>query len=102
MAEPELSPFLARNIARQVRQDGNRSERLQKWISLRRLIPASAVAIALVVATIATHHPVSQKSSESEPDVVAKIDPQDYEVVADLDDLLAVDEGSLWDEKPTL
>ena len=60
------------------------------------------MAIALVVATIATHHPVSQKSSESEPDVVAKIDPQDYEVVADLDDLLAVDEGSLWDEKPTL
>jgi hypothetical protein len=101
-AEPELSPFFARSIARQVRQDGNRSERLQKWISLRRLIPASAVAIALVVATIATHHPVSQKSSESEPDVVAKIDPQDYEVVADLDDLLAVDEGSLWDEKPTL
>ena len=101
-AEPELSPFFARNIARQVRQDGNRSERLQKWISLRRLIPASAVAVALVVATIATHHPVSQKSSESEPDVVAKIDPQDYEVVADLDDLLAVDEGSLWDEKPTL
>ena len=102
MAEPELSPFFARNIARQVRQDGGRSERMRKWISLRRLIPASAVAIALVVATIATHHPVSQKSSESEPDVVAKIDPQDYEVVADLDDLLAVDEGSLWDEKPTL
>jgi hypothetical protein len=34
--------------------------------------------------------------------VVAKIDPQDYEVVADLDELLAVDKGSLWDEKPTL
>jgi hypothetical protein len=34
--------------------------------------------------------------------VVAKIDPQDFEVVADLDDLLASDEGSLWDEKPTL
>jgi hypothetical protein len=34
--------------------------------------------------------------------VVAKIDPQDYEVVADLDELLAVDENSLWDENSTL
>ena len=101
-AEPELSPFFARNIARQVRQDGSRSQRMRKWLGLRGLIPASAVAIALMAAIIATHHPVSQKSSESEPDVVAKIDPQDYEVVADLDDLLAVDKGSLWDEKPTL
>ena len=83
-AEPELSPFFARNIARQVRQDGGHFERMRKWIGLRGLIPASAVAIALLVVTIATHHPVSQKSSESEPDVVAKIDPQDYEVVADL------------------
>ena len=101
-AEPELSPFFARNIARQVRQDESRSQRMRKWLGLRGLIPASAVAIALMAAIIATHHPVSQKSSESEPDVVAKIDPQDYEVVADLDDLLAVDKGSLWDEKPTL
>ncbi len=101
-AEPELSPFFARNVARQVRQDGSPSGRMRKWLSWRRLIPASAVAVALIVTTIATHHPVSQKSSESEPDVVAKIDPQDYEVVADLDELLAVDESSLWDEKPTL
>ena len=101
-AEPELSPFFARNIARQVRHDAGHSERIRKWISLRRLIPASAVVIAMMAAIIATYHPVSQKSSESEPDVVAKIDPQDYEVVADLDELLAVDKGSLWDEKPTL
>jgi hypothetical protein len=34
--------------------------------------------------------------------VVAKIDPQDYDVVADLDELIAWDENSVWDEKPTL
>jgi len=101
-AEPELSPFFARNIARQVRQDGSRSERMRKWLGLRRLIPASAVAIALMATAIAIYHPVSQKSSEGEPDVVAKIDPQDYEVVADLDELIALDENSLWDEKPSL
>ena len=101
-AEPELSPFFARNIARQVRQDGSRSERMRKWLGLRRLIPASAVAISLMATAIVIHHPVSQKTSEGQPDVVAKIDPQDYEVVADLDELLVLDENSLWDEKPTL
>ena len=101
-AELELSPFFARNIARKVRQEGSRSERMRKWLGLRRLIPASAVAIALMATAIAIYHPVSQKTSEGEPDVVAKIDPQDYEVVADLDELIALDENSLWDEKPTL
>ena len=101
-AEPELSPFFARNIVRQVRQDGSRSERMRKWFGLRRVIPASAVAIALMATAIAIYHPVSQKTSEGEPDVVAKIDPQDYEVVGDLDELLVLDENSLWDEKPTL
>jgi hypothetical protein len=34
--------------------------------------------------------------------VVAKIDPQDYDVVADLDELIALDENSVWEDKPTL
>ena len=101
-AELELSPFFARNIARKVRQEGSRSGRMRRWLGLRRLIPASAVAVALITTAIVIHHPVSQKTSEGEPDVVAKIDPQDYEVVADLDELLVLDENSLWDEKPTL
>jgi len=52
---------------------------------------------------IATHAPGwSQKYREREPDVVAKIDPQDFDVVADLDELLAWDEDSLWNETPAL
>ena len=101
-AEPELSPFFARNVLRQIRQEASGSGWVRKSVSWRRLIPASGLAIAVLAATIAIRHPVSQKSPESEPDVVAKIDPQDYEVVADLDELLAVDQNSLWDENPTL
>ena len=36
------------------------------------------------------------------PDTVASIDPQDYEVVADLDDLLANDDDSVWSENESL
>jgi hypothetical protein len=51
---------------------------------------------------IATHRTVPQAASPNDVDVVAKIDPQDYDVVADLDELIAWDENSVWDEKPTL
>ena len=99
-AEPRLSPFFARNVLRKIRQGASR--RTPNWFSLRRLVAASAIVILVIGMAIATRHPVPQKSPESAPDVVAKIDPQDYDVVADLDELIAWDENSLWDEKPSL
>jgi hypothetical protein len=102
-AEPKLSPFFARNVSRKVRRETSRFGRAQDWFSLRRLVAASAVAVVVIGMAIATHIPGwSQKSAEREPDVVAKIDPQDFDVVADLDELLASDEDSLWTQKPAL
>ena len=95
--EPTLSPFFARNVLRKIRQEATRFERARNW-----LVTASAVAVVVVGMAIATHHPVSQRASANDSDVVAKIDPQDYDVVADLDELIAWDENSVWDEKPTL
>jgi anti-sigma-K factor RskA len=100
--EPTLSPFFARNVARSVRQEATRFDRLRGWFNWRRLAAASAVAIVVIGMAIATHHPVSQTKAANDPDVVAKIDPQDYDVVADLDELIAWDENSVWEEKPTL
>ena len=100
--EPTLSPFFARNVVRSVRQEGTRFDRMRNWFSWRRLAAASVLVIAVVGMAIATHHPVSQTKATNDPDVVAKIDPQDYEVVADLDELIAWDENSVWEEKPTM
>ena len=100
--EPKLSPFFARNVLRKIRQDATRFERARNWFSLRRLVAASAVAVVVVGMAIATHHPVSRTTSANDSDVVAKIDPQDYDVVADLDELIAWDENTVWEEKPTL
>ena len=97
-----LSPFFARNVVRKIRQGATRFERARNWFSLRRLVAASAVAIVVVGMAIATHRPISQTTSSSDLDVVAKIDPQDYDVVADLDELIAWDENTVWEDKPTL
>ena len=100
--EPTLSPFFARNVLRKIRQEATGSDRTRNWFSLRRLVAASAVAIVVVGMAIATHRPISQTTSASDLDVVAKIDPQDYDVVADLDELIAWDENSVWEDRPTL
>jgi hypothetical protein len=100
--EPSLSPFFARNVLRKIRQEATRLDGARNWFSLRRLVAASAVAIVVVGMAIATHHPVSKTASANDLDVVAKVDPQDYDVVADLDELIAWDENNVWEEKPTL
>jgi len=99
--QPMLSPFFARNVVRSVRE-ATRFERARNWFSWRRLVAASAVAIVVVGMVIATHYPVPQTTAANGSDVVAKIDPQDYDVVADLDELIAWDENSVWEDKPTL
>ena len=99
-AEPKVSPFFARNVVRKVRQEGSRSQWAETWFSLRQVAaPVAGVAIVVIGIAIASHYPVLHKSSDMAPDVVAKIDPQDYDVVADLDELISLDENSLWDDK---
>ena len=100
--EPTLSPFFARNVVRSVRQEATPFERARNWFRFRRLAAASAVVIVVIGMTVVTHHPASQKTAANDPDVVAKIDPQDYDVVADLDELIAWDENSVWEENPTM
>ena len=102
-ADPKLSPFFARNVLREIRQEASHFGRAQQWFSLRRLVAASGVAVVVIGMAIATYTPRwPQKYFEREPEVVAKIDSQDFDVVADLDELLAWDEDSLWNETPAL
>jgi hypothetical protein len=99
--EPTLSPFFARNVLRKIRQEATAFDRARNWVSLRRLAAVSAMAAVVVGMAMVTHHPVSRTSPANDSDVVAKIDPQDYDVVADLDELIAWNENNVWAEKPT-
>jgi hypothetical protein len=97
-SQTKLSPFFARNVLRKIRERPRRFEWLRSWLTLRKLVPAASLVVAVMAAFLALHQPVPQNRTEGEPDVIAKIDPQDYDVVADLDELLSTDESSLWDE----
>jgi hypothetical protein len=97
----QLSPFFARNVVRRIRERSAGFERFRSWLSPWRLVPATGVAIAVIATIVAVHQPAGLKQSDNPPDVIVKIDPQDYDVVADLDELLATDENSLWDDDDT-
>lgn len=96
-SQPTLSPFFARNVLREIRQQPRWRENLARLWTPRRLVPAAAVAIALLVAGISSQWPAGDTASpDSLPESVAQLDEVDYEVVADLDDLLAMEEDTLW------
>jgi hypothetical protein len=97
-AAPQPSPFFARNVIRTVRHLSQPFGTLRDWFYPRRLVPAAGIAVAVIATLLAIHRPPIQKPVENAPGVVASIDPQDYEVVADLDELLVTDESSLWDD----
>jgi hypothetical protein len=99
---PDVSPFFARDVLRRIREQPSRLVQLRAWFSWRKLVPVSGLAVAVIAAAVFVHNPSVRQKPTTELDAVAKIDPQDYEVVVDLDDLLASDENNLWDDNSSL
>ncbi len=85
------APFLARNILRKIRTQqrrptffGQAFALLRKW----RLATLGAAAVALLAVNLAPH---TKKQGEA-----IQLAATDYEVIANLDELLASQENSLW------
>ena len=94
----QLSPFFARNVVRRIRERSDGFAWIRNWLSPRKLVPAMGLAIAVIATILVFHQPAGRNPVDNPPDVIVKIDPQDYDVVADLDELLATDESNLWDD----
>jgi hypothetical protein len=99
----EPSPFFARNVLRSLREQESWTTRLMSGLKWQRLLPATAAAVLVIAVTMLTRTPSERAvSANNQDEVLRKVNAQDYEVVADLDDLLALDENSLWTEAPSL
>jgi hypothetical protein len=100
-AKPEVSEFFARNVLRKIREERNGRGYLARFFSGRRLIPVAALAVAIFAALLVTRTSMVAPRSKENP-IIAAVATQDYEVVADLDELLASDENSLWTDNSSL
>ena len=95
--EPKLSPFFARNVVREARKVTGIGT-LGNWISLRRLVPVASLGVALIAVLLLRMQAPVAPLPDPESDIFANVDPQDYEVVADLNDLVASDDSPLLDD----
>lgn len=95
------SPFFARNVLREVRQQNGRFS-IRSWLRPRRLIPATSFALALLAVVLLRLSPSILNHSNGTADALAKAEAQDTEIIADLDDLLAADDGNSSDESMLL
>ena len=100
-AEPRISPFFARNVLREIRNPRAWAA-LCGWLNLRRLIPAAGLAGTLIAVAFVRMHTSVAPLAGPPSDVLANVEAQDYEVIADLDDLLASDDNNSLDESVLL
>ena len=100
-AEPKISPFFARNVLREIRKSDNWTT-WRGWLNLRRLIPAAGMAVAFVTVVFLRMHMSVAPIAGSQSTMLGSVDAQDYEVIADLDDLLASDDNNSLDDSVLL
>jgi hypothetical protein len=98
-SEPKISPFFARNVLREIRKP-NAWATWRGWLSPRRLISAVGAATALIAVAFLRMHTSVAPLAPSDP--LANVEAQDYEVMADLDDLLASDDNNSLDDSVLL
>ena len=100
-AEPKVSPFFARNIIREIREaDSWRT--LRGWLEPRRLIPLAGLAAVVIAVSLSLFHTPVGPLAEPRSDTLVIIEAIDYEIIADLDDLLASDDNNSFDETALL
>ena len=96
-AEPKISPFFARIVLREIRE-ADAWKTFHGWLNPRRLIPVVGIAGVLIAVSLLRLHTSVAPLADSPPDALASVDAMDYEVIADLDDLLASDDSNSLDE----
>lgn len=99
--EPAISPFFARNVLRKIREAQGEAP-ARPWWSLRWLVPAAGVAVAVIAAVSIRFQVPVRTHTESRGDALALSEAQDSDLIADLDDLVSGDDSNSLDDSVLL
>jgi hypothetical protein len=100
-AEPQASPFFARNVLRVIRAEKPSRLPSFNWLALRKLGTVAAGVTALLLAAVVVHGPIKPKRDSKSP-VVANVELDDSDIAADVDDLVGGDDDNVADDSAIL
>ncbi len=94
--EPEVSPFFSRNVLRAIRMEKQESSGVLGWLQVHwQFVCAGAFALSFL--SLAAWNQVEQHR-QIEFLAEALTSSPDYAVISHLDELIALEENSLWVE----
>jgi len=93
--EPSVSPFFSRNVLRAIRDQTRESVGAFTWLRHHWRLIAASTGVALIAGLALLPH---TDQSDSSTMLLAETVSQssDYQVISDLDALLASEENSVW------
>ena len=89
-AEPKVSPFFARNVLRQIRQEQPEAAPRRSWMPPW-LVPLAGAAVVIIAALTFPGHLVERDQPSTSAEITAA-ESQDSDLLADLDDLVGAEE----------
>ena len=95
--EPKISPFFARNVLRETRKPAGWAN-LREWLTVRRLVPAASLLVALIAVVVLRMQTPVGPLADPAAETWTNVNAQDYEVIADLEDLLASEDNNSLDD----
>ena len=102
--KPSVSPFFASNVLREIRSTRPEKAGLLAWLRMQwrpvLLSGAAAVLLAMNAAQIFSKHEVGETPAPQPSVAVTTQGKNDYEIIKNLDELLAYEEHSIWLDDP--
>jgi hypothetical protein len=94
--KPDASPFFSRDVLREMRTSRQEKPGVFSWLNSRLRTVALGAAAAVLLAAGAVHF--IPKATPRTPVEIAQQLPikNDYEVITNLDELLAYEQSSIW------
>lgn len=94
--QPQVSPFFARNILRNIREERQENGGILAWLRAHWRVPALAAGAAALLAIFAQP---KEEPPSSDPLLLAAQQVSaspDYHVISNLDELLDSERNSIW------
>jgi hypothetical protein len=99
--KPDVSPFFARNVLRQIRTSQQEKTGVFSWLRSH-LRPVMLSAAAAVLLAVSAGHFLPNSTPGKSTEIAQQLPiKNDYEVITNLDELLAYEQSSIWlDDSP--